>query len=92
MDAGQDRGKRRVDLGSLRIGRRYRVDRKNEELRRSFRFIGTLVSIETLPPGSPEGDQGWLTFEVKPRFGRPTLQRVDVATVLAVVPVMEPDN
>jgi hypothetical protein len=87
MDAGEDHREPRIDVGSLEIGRRYRVDRKDEELRRSFRFIGTLTSIEAPAEGPADASQGRLIFEVKPRFGRPTLQRVDVATVLALTPV-----
>jgi hypothetical protein len=87
MDAGEDRTKPRIDIGSLEVGRRYRVDRKDQMLRRSFRFTGTLTAIESSPAGSEPDTPGWLTFEVKPRFGRPTLQRVDIATLLALTPV-----
>ena len=87
MDAGKDHGKPRIDVGSLEVGRRYRVDRKDQMLRRSFRFTGTLTAIESPQAGAEPAGPGWLTFEVKPRFGRPTLQRVDVATVLALLPV-----
>ena len=88
MGTGEDQREPRIDVGSLEIGRRYRVDRKDEALRRSFRFVGTLTSIEASTDGRADATtQGRLIFEVKPRFGRPTLQRVDVATVLALVPV-----
>jgi hypothetical protein len=87
MEAGEDQREPRIDVGSLEIGRRYRVDRKDEALRRSFRFVGTLTSIEASTDGPADATHGRLIFEVKPRFGRPTLQRVDVATLLALVPV-----
>ena len=81
MEAGEDRTKPRVDLGSLEIGGRYRVDRKHEMLRRSFRFTGTLTEIDVPAAGA---EPHTLTFEVKPRFGRSTLQRVDVATLVGL--------
>jgi hypothetical protein len=87
MDRVPDRAKRRVDIASLEVRKRYRVDWRHDWLRRSFRFTGTLLSIEETPSTPPEGEpERWLTFEVKPRFGRPTVQRVDVATLRAIEP------
>jgi hypothetical protein len=76
-----------VKVGALEVGGRYRVDWKHEGLRRSFRFVGTLASIEDAPGDAP-GQV--LTFEVRPRFGSPALQRVDAATLLAVERLPEP--
>ena len=88
MDGGADRTRPVIDISSLQTGGRYRVDWKNEQLRRSFRFAGTLLSIETPPPTTP-GDQPtrWLAFEVKPRFGQATVQRIDVATIRSIEPL-----
>jgi hypothetical protein len=76
-----------VNLDQLEIGRRYRVDHKHERLRRSFRTEGMLVAIEE--PSADEGEEAGdhvLVIEVKPRFGKPAEQRVDVATVTAIEP------
>ncbi|MGZ5299546.1 MAG: hypothetical protein ACXWDU_07700 [Actinomycetota bacterium] len=87
MDGGADRTRPGVDIASLEVGRRYRVDWKNEQLRRTFRSTGTLLSIEVTPATTPgEEPERWLTFEVKPRFGRATVQRVDVATLRSIEP------
>ncbi len=72
-----------VDIDGLEIGARYRVDWKHERLRRTFRLVGTLVSIDE---GSEDAAARVLTFEVKPRFGDPALQRVDGASVSAIRP------
>ena len=52
MDAGADGTRPGIDISSLEPGRRYRVEWKHEELRRSFRFAGTLVSIDASPATS----------------------------------------
>jgi hypothetical protein len=88
MDADADRTRPGFDIASLEVGRRYRFDWKHEQLRRTFRSTGTLLSIELRPataPGSKE-EQRWLSFEVKPRFGRATVQRIDVATLRSIEP------
>ena len=92
MDAGADRTRPEIDIASLEVRKRYRVDWKNEELRRSFRFTGTLLSIDVAPaaaPGSAPGEEParWLAFEVKPRFGKATFQRIDVATIKTIEPL-----
>ena len=72
------------EIDALEIGHRYRVEWKHEWLRRSFLFVGTLVSVED----AAEDPEGYLlTFEVKPRFGSPATQRVGAATVWAIEPV-----
>jgi hypothetical protein len=77
-----------VDPTTLEIGRRYRVDRKHEGLRRTFRSTGVLVAMDTVPSTEPGGpDSTRLTFELKPRFAKPVRQTFDVATLVAVVPV-----
>jgi len=81
-----------IDIGALEIGRSYQVDWRHERLRRTFRSVGTLVSIEDAGEDAGEDDPGpMLTFEVRPRFGKPALQHVSAATLRAIVPVAEPD-
>jgi hypothetical protein len=76
-----------VDPGTLEIGRRYRVDRRHERLRRTFRFTGTLVAIESEPGDGPDDPPTVrLTFEEKPRFGSAVRQTHDLATLVAVTP------
>lgn len=88
MDAGADRTRPEIDIASLEAHSRYRVDWKNEHLRRSFRFTGTLLSIEVAPATTPgEEPVRWLAFEVKPRFGKATVQRIDVATIKTIEPL-----
>ena len=88
MDAGADGTRPGIDISSLEPGRRYRVEWKNDELRRSFRFAGTLVSIDVSPATTPgEEPSRKLAFEVKPRFGKATMQRVDVTTLRSIQPL-----
>ena len=88
MDAGADGTRPGIDISALVAGRRYRVDWRHEGLRRSFRATGTFLSIETTPVTSPGGEPArWLRLEVKPRFGRATVQRVDVATLRSIQPL-----
>jgi hypothetical protein len=87
MDGGKDSSRPKIDVGALEVRRRYRIDWKNEQLRRSFRSTGTLLSIEESPATTPGGQpERWLAFEVKPRFGAATIQRIDVATLLSIEP------
>ena len=88
MDTGADGTRPRIDTSSLEPGRRYRVEWRNEDLRRSFRFAGTLKSIDVSPATTPgEEPSRRLVFEVKPRFGKATLQRVDAATLRSIEPL-----
>jgi hypothetical protein len=86
MDAGADRSKPRIDVASLQVGAPYRVDWRHEQLRRTFRFKGTLLAIEETPASDDATGHTSLAFEVKPRFGSATVQRVDVATVRTIEP------
>lgn len=87
MDGDADHSRPEVDIALLEVGRRYRVDWTHERLRRTFRSTGTLLSIEETPAATPGGEpERWLTFEVKPRFGRATVQRVDVASMRSIEP------
>ncbi len=87
MDAGADRSKPRIDVASLQVGGRYRVDWRHQQLRRTFRFKGMLLSIDQTPAADPAAEPDTsLAFEVKPRFGAATVQRVDLATVRAIEP------
>jgi hypothetical protein len=77
-----------IDVDALEIGRRYRVDWRHERLRRMFRSVGTLVSVEEATGDEPGPV---LTFEIRPRFGKPALQRVQATVLRAIVPVEDPD-
>jgi hypothetical protein len=87
MDAGADRSKPRIDVASLQVGSHYRVDWRHEQLRRTFRFKGTLLSIEEVPAtGEAVERETSLAFEVKPRFGSATVQRVDLTALRIIEP------
>ena len=87
MDAGPDRSKPRIDVTSLQVGAPYRVDWRHEQLRRTFRFKGTLQAIEETPAADDAAEpQTTLAFEVKPRFGAATVQRVVLATIRTIEP------
>jgi len=87
MDAGADRSEPRIDLASLQVGAQYRVDWRHEQLRRTFRFKGTLLAIEeTAPTDETAEPQTSLAFEVKPRFGAATVQPVELSTIRAIEP------
>ena len=87
MDAGADRSKPRIDVASLQVGAHYRVDWRHEQLRRTFRFKGTLLSIEETPATDDAAEPHTsLAFEVKPRFGDATVQRVELATIRTIEP------
>jgi hypothetical protein len=66
----------------LETGRRYQVDYKYERLRRSFRFTGTFTGREDR---EEDGETiSMLVFEVRPRFGKPSMQPVNPATLLSI--------
>ena len=66
----------------LEPGQSYRVDYKHERLRRSFRLTGTFVGREDR---DSDGETvSMLVFEVKPRFGKPSRQPVDPATLVSI--------
>jgi hypothetical protein len=73
-------GKDPIDLSTLEPGRRYRVDWKNDRLRRTFRAAGTLLRIED------DGDGPVLIFEVKPHFGAAAEQPITAASLVSVLP------
>jgi len=80
-------GEGRIDVGALVIGSRYRVDWKHVQLRRSFRFVGTLLSVEPEPGSADDAETPHaLRFQVKPRFGKPAIETVHQATLIEVVP------
>jgi len=87
MDAGADRSKPRIDVASLRMGDRYRVDWRHEQLRRTFRFKGTLLAIEETPALDAMAEpKTSLAFEVKPIFGAAAVQRVELSTIRMIEP------
>ncbi len=87
MDAGADRSKPRIDVTSLQVGDRYRVDWRHEQLRRTFRFKGTLLAIEETPAADEAAEpKTSLAFEVKPRLGAATVQRVELSTIRTIEP------
>ena len=77
-----------IEVGALEVGGRYRVDWKHRRLRRTFRFVGTLVTVENATDEEPGLV---LTFEVKPRFGRPALQHVHATALTAIERLPDPD-
>lgn len=80
-------GQKRIDVGALEVGARYRVDWKHAQLRRSFRFVGTLLSVEPEPGHADDAETAYvLKFEVKPRFGKPAVETVHQATLMEIVP------
>jgi hypothetical protein len=77
-----------VDLDALVPGRRYRVDWKDDGIRRSFRTTGTFVDIHDEPAVDTGGvPRRVVRFEVRPRFGRAAIQPIDVARLVQVVPI-----
>lgn len=77
----------RGTIDALEIGRRYTVDTKNRELRRTFRSTGVLRDVSPFRPAEGAIGGGWsLTFEVRPRFGRPTVLRVETAGLIRIEP------
>jgi hypothetical protein len=74
------------DPAPLEVGARYRVDNRHDRLRRTFRTDGTYLGIE-----DGEDEDGaparFLRFEVKPRFGKAAVQRIDVSTVVTATPL-----
>lgn len=82
MGDDADRG---IDPETLEPGRVYQVDHKHAQLRRSFRTVGTFVAIEPRPPAETGGDPiTVLVLEVKPRFGKPGRQVVDVSHIQSI--------
>jgi hypothetical protein len=87
MDGEKDRTGPQIDITSLEVGRRYRIDWRHEQLRRTFRATGTLRSIEETPAEAPDQTaRRWLMLDVKPRFGKAAVQRVDVAMLRSIEP------
>jgi hypothetical protein len=79
---------RGIDPADLEPGHTYQVDYKHVRLRRSFRAVGTYIGAEQRPPAEDEDEDGpvdTLVFEVKPRFGKPGRQPIDVSTIQAIV-------
>ncbi len=79
MTAGNDP----FDPETLEVGGRYRVDHRHERLRRTFRTEGTYLGT-----GDGKAEDGTpvrvLRLEVKPRFGRSSVQNVDPGAVVDV--------
>lgn len=78
-------GKEPFDPRTLEVGARYRVDNRDDELRRTFRTDGTFLGMEdrVAKDGTPIRI---LRFEVKPRFGKPAVQEVELTSVVTVTP------
>jgi hypothetical protein len=77
-----------IDLDALVPGRRYRVDWKDDGIRRSFRTTGTFVDIHEEPAAEGGGEpRRVVRFEVRPRFGRNAIQPIDAARLVHVVPI-----
>ncbi len=74
-------------IAGLEVGRPYRVDYKNERLRRTFRVKGTLVEVSGWEPAEGPTGGGWaLTLESRPRYGEPSLFRVETDVLTRIVP------
>lgn len=77
----------RDTIDALEIGRRYTVDTRNSGLRRTFRSTGVLREISPFRPADGTTGGGWsLTFEVRPRFGRPTALHVETNALARIEP------
>jgi hypothetical protein len=88
MSDGSAGGPDSVDLDGLVPGRRYRVDWKDDGIRRAFRATGTFVDIREEAPAEEGGKpRRMVRFQVRPRFGRAAIQPIDAATLVAVVPI-----
>jgi hypothetical protein len=71
-----------IDPDELETGQSYRVDYKYERLRRSFRFTGTFIGREER---DEDGETvNMLLFEIRPRFGKPSRQPVDPASLVSI--------
>jgi hypothetical protein len=73
-----------IDPSTFEAGRRYRVDHKDDRLRRSFVFTGTFLGLEERT--RDDETTAVMMFEVKPRFGPPARQPVDPATITSIEP------
>ncbi len=76
----------RAFLGNLDVGARVRVEYKDRSLRRVFRADGTVRSVSAFRPGAGVRAGGWtIEIEVRPRFGRPAVQRIESESITKVV-------
>jgi hypothetical protein len=74
-------------IAGLEVGRPYVVDYKHERLRRTFRAKGTFLRASEWRTADGVRGGGWtLTFEVRPRFGKPSELHVDTSILTRVVP------
>jgi hypothetical protein len=75
-------------IDGLTIGRRYRVEYKNEKIRRTFRTKGVLRAVSEFRHARGVTGAGWtLTLESKPAFGKPVTYRFDTAALTDIRPV-----
>jgi hypothetical protein len=74
-------------IAGLEVGHTYVVDYKHERLRRTFRAKGTLLRASGWRTADGVRGGGWmLTFEVRPRFGKPSELNVDTSILTRVEP------
>jgi hypothetical protein len=82
---GYDELRPRID--ALEPGRAYRVDWKNQKLRRIFRAKAVLVEVSPWTPADGVTGGGWtLTLESRPRFGEPSRFHVGTDVLTRIVP------
>jgi hypothetical protein len=78
----------RALLDDLAAGAKVRVDYKNTGLRRVFRTTGTVRSVSAFRSGVGVRAGGWtVDLEVRPRFGKPAVQRIESESITEVTPL-----
>ena len=88
MDAGADGTRPGIDISSLEVGGATASTGGTKSSAGRSGSTGTLLSIDGRRRRAPARNRrGRLAFEVKPRFGKATVQRVDVATLRSIEPL-----
>ncbi|HEX9122851.1 MAG TPA: hypothetical protein VF984_05765 [Actinomycetota bacterium] len=83
---------RRIDrlrpmMEPLEVGRRYRVEYRNQQLRRNMRVKGVLRGVTEFRPAKGVNGAGWvLTLETKPAIGTPATFRLETTTLVDIRP------
>jgi hypothetical protein len=83
---------RRVDrlrpmIEGLEVGRRYRVEYRNQQLRRNMRVKGVLREVSGFRTAKGVSGAGWvLTLETRPAIGRPATFRLETTTLVDIRP------
>jgi hypothetical protein len=83
---------RRVDhlrpmIEGLEIGRRYRVEYRNEQIRRNLRVKGVLRGVTEFRHAKGVSGAGWvLTLQTTPAIGTPATFRLETTTLVDIRP------